>query len=542
MPTPTYYTYSIQNDFLNHIVASDRLSQEISSSNIVIALNYINTSGDSCYINFKDILSDVDKSTLDYLISIHTGQELPNTATPVEITENQSPVPIANLEYSGYYPDPSSYPVESSPPISDAGGNQQIRGPIFTDEGSFRDDFGSDLNKKITGSILFTNGSTKIKGVNTFFISELNSNYYIKYVNDGYANLTQISVINSDTDLDLLKPYDGYTGYGECYKSYWLQTLNLDSSINTNNSIIELNSGTLANASTSVYRKVDYLPVKSNVFSSIYNRNELQCSAIGFLDSPLGGSNYNDVACFYFSGNDNTKVTCCTSCDGYEEIYTVNLPSGLTSENKLFYKIELTYSYVTFLVNNILISKNESHIPKPYTELYFGIATWNYTKIQNQTSLQVDVISILNHDQLQIGGSFLTGEPLPIQIVENSFTLTGILETNSTESDQIIISTIVPNNKMLFITGYCISSEPNSVDGNPIKIGKNDIINEFTSPGKINSNFFRVFRLGNGNLFSEDFSANPRFLGTSNDVIKITVSPNGSLTTKWRATLDYVIR
>lgn len=74
MPTPTKYTYSIATDTANGIVNSTILKNEIASSSIVIALDYIETGGDVLDIWFKDILSVDDKLTLDTVVAGHQGQ------------------------------------------------------------------------------------------------------------------------------------------------------------------------------------------------------------------------------------------------------------------------------------------------------------------------------------------------------------------------------------------------------------------------------------------------------------------------------------
>lgn len=82
------YTYSISTDFPNHKVATDRLLQEIRLSSIVTASDYINSSGDDCDIWFKDTLSSGDKTILDGLIAVHSGEPLPDSVMPVSIQGN----------------------------------------------------------------------------------------------------------------------------------------------------------------------------------------------------------------------------------------------------------------------------------------------------------------------------------------------------------------------------------------------------------------------------------------------------------------------
>lgn len=72
------YTYSIQDDFPQHCVSSDRLSVEIHESAIVTALDGINTMGDVCDIVFKAELSTGDEAVLAALVAAHSGEPLPD--------------------------------------------------------------------------------------------------------------------------------------------------------------------------------------------------------------------------------------------------------------------------------------------------------------------------------------------------------------------------------------------------------------------------------------------------------------------------------
>ena len=81
----TKYTKSIQSDFPNHAVSTDRLTQEIRESAIVTALDYINTDGDDCDIWFKADLSSGDVIILAGVVAAHSGTPLPSNA-PVLIT------------------------------------------------------------------------------------------------------------------------------------------------------------------------------------------------------------------------------------------------------------------------------------------------------------------------------------------------------------------------------------------------------------------------------------------------------------------------
>jgi hypothetical protein len=89
----TKYTYSISQDFPNQKVAPSRLSVEIQESAIVIALDHIDTDGDSCNIWFKDDLSVGDESILSTIVSNHSGEPLPEPATDVVITSVEGNIP-----------------------------------------------------------------------------------------------------------------------------------------------------------------------------------------------------------------------------------------------------------------------------------------------------------------------------------------------------------------------------------------------------------------------------------------------------------------
>lgn len=84
----TKYTYSIQNDTPNHKVDTDRLIQEITTSTITIALDYINTNGDELDIWFKAELSTEEQTELTTIVNNHSGEPLPSSNTPVSIKES----------------------------------------------------------------------------------------------------------------------------------------------------------------------------------------------------------------------------------------------------------------------------------------------------------------------------------------------------------------------------------------------------------------------------------------------------------------------
>jgi hypothetical protein len=80
------YHYSIQGDFPNDVVATDRLTQEIQQAPIVTALDHIDTAGDDCAVFFKAALSAGDETLLSSIVAAHDGIPLPqNVPAPVQL-------------------------------------------------------------------------------------------------------------------------------------------------------------------------------------------------------------------------------------------------------------------------------------------------------------------------------------------------------------------------------------------------------------------------------------------------------------------------
>lgn len=85
----TKYTYSIANDTANGVLAADALKSEYEASSIITALDYISSLGDVLDIYTKDALSTGDKTTLDGVVSNHTGTSLGGDPTPVYIPDDK---------------------------------------------------------------------------------------------------------------------------------------------------------------------------------------------------------------------------------------------------------------------------------------------------------------------------------------------------------------------------------------------------------------------------------------------------------------------
>jgi hypothetical protein len=89
----TKYTYTISTSFPNAKVESTRLTQEIQSSAITIAIERIDTNDDICDIWFKDALSQTDEAILNGLVAVHSGEPIPQPAQPVIVSNS---ITVAN--------------------------------------------------------------------------------------------------------------------------------------------------------------------------------------------------------------------------------------------------------------------------------------------------------------------------------------------------------------------------------------------------------------------------------------------------------------
>jgi len=85
----TKYTYSIVADTLNSIVDIPALSEQVSKSAIIIAIDYINRFGDVLDIYMKDALSGGDETLLNGVVAAHTGVGIAGDPSPVYIPDDK---------------------------------------------------------------------------------------------------------------------------------------------------------------------------------------------------------------------------------------------------------------------------------------------------------------------------------------------------------------------------------------------------------------------------------------------------------------------
>jgi hypothetical protein len=541
------YSYSISTSFPNHTAAPDRLGLEIQQSSIVTAYDHIDTADDTAYIWFKASLSSEDQATLDALVGFHSGEPLPATAQPVFI---DAPTATSGVLGSaparglgGFVPDPSNNPQhpeidEVVSHYADLEGSLVTRGKVFSDEGSFREDFtGASLVLPVTGDLTFTNGSKIVTGTGTIFPDEINRAYYVKLSADGEENWGLVSRVASAT-LVLDGPYTGTSATGAADRSRWVQrSIGSDpGSTSVSGSTLILSSGTGIDGGFSIERYSDYAPISVVFTLSVSQRVSNQTIFFGFRDDPADPKHYCDVQ---MTDTDDTKVTFVTAWDGDEQATTVSLPTGLHTSNSLRYKIDLSIEYCGLMVNGVALARHNNHLPDMYAEMQQCAGISNNGSVTN-TDLEIDTVLFIDHNQIQIGSMF--DSPVPFRVSEDQHTVLGKVVTNSTVNDQVVVSYSVPSGKVMYLIGYRVDNDGN-IDASSVKIGRIPLGTEPISPGSLDGNIFRCFSLSAKSTTGEvDMGSNPRKLGIGGDVVQITVTPTAKTPTTWHAALDFVLR
>jgi len=526
MATPTKYLFSVENDFVNKKVNSDRLKQEILNSSIVISFSHITISGDECEVWFKDILSTEDENILNSIISLHDGSYKPGDYEPA-----------GGIVRQGFYPDFQSFALQDSVKgiQLDSLYNQAIRGAVTTDEGSFRDDFDKDLEHVLTGTVTFTNGSNRISGNGTAFLSELAYYRQVKLEEDDVSCYVEISDVYSDTEAELVEPYSGTSGTGTAVWADWIPIIEGDGSIVQTGTEVWLNSGVENGSRTIIKRAGDYLPMSFGFHAKIGDRIKNQIIRFGALSK-----DETAFAMFEFDGEDPTLVRLRTSNNGVEiEEVVTRLPGGRTSDKYNYYQVDITLTKVSFYCQEGQLEVHNIHIPAPYQDMNCVAEIINTGDTTAETTLYIDVALMCNYNKLEVKNS-TRGEPMPIMVREDTHTVYGVLTSDSTTADQVIVTYEIPEGKTCYVLGYQVDNDGGSAGF--VKVGRNDISAEPLAPGDVDCNVCRAFTLRAERFHGEEWGAVPRFVGLGGDVLKIVVTPKTGTNTKWRASLDLILR
>ena len=452
--------------------------------------------------------------------------------------------PVGGRGTGGYYPAPSCHArgadtSYASPMQLDVTGQVMVRGPIMTDEESFRDDFsGASLTTTLTGTLTFTTSSAAVTGSGTAFMTELDRECYIKLTADGNTAYRRVLEVIDDTHLELDEPY-GTGGSGASVKSFFVPTIGTGGAVSVASSICTIGSGTTNLSETYLARFGDFGPMMLHANLSISQRIANQEFHFGFVDDVLAHGARCEVA---FSGTSNTRVvfrTSSSSAAADTEETTCTLPNGTTTASAQTYEVTLTSRACYLTIDGVKVAEHKKHIPSPYAVMMQHIGWTNTGTPASNSNALIDTWFLQNQNRVEISNGF-EGTVLPVRTTEDTHTLTGTLTTTSNGADLVICSYVVPTGKYLFVVGWTVASYSSTVNGRPVKVGKG-ALTEIGSPGTVDSLVLRTIFLNQKQTYGETYNS-PLYLAAGGETVKIAVTPDGVTSTTWRASLDFVLR
>ena len=378
------------------------------------------------------IIDSVTQSTGLVIKPASTAAVVTDNAAVVSLSPNS---PICGEFQTGFYPDQSVEDDDKAGYIQiDSGGNLMTRGPVFTDEGGFRDPFhGTSITTNI-GTCTFTNGSNAVTGSGTTF-TDLSYGLYVKLTSDSETAFAQIQQIQNDTSLTLTSDYTGSTATAASVMSNWGTITDPSGSITVGSGNATITNGITSGATTYLYLNYDYSPIQ--IVSSIAFSPGVgpgQIVFMGFQDTTGIGNANAQVLVELDSSLAKNQIRFVTSSyatavDAYSQVLT--LPNGWLVTQQLQYKVSLSQTVATLEVGipntgntSVVLSVVNNNIPVPYTILNIIIGLYNSISITSTGTLTVAESYTESSDRVEIGNSF-TGEPIGVNV--QSFPVGAIL-------------------------------------------------------------------------------------------------------------------
>lgn len=460
--------------------------------------------------------------------------------------------PVGGGGTGGFEPDPNAYmplgPDTDGAGIvqQDAWGHVSTRGPVITDEGSFRDSFsGASLYTGLTGTVTVGPGDTTVVGVGTLFLSEIGRQDFFRAAADvGYVLAPQVSRVLSDTELELAEPYGSVGGAGvAAQRSFWHTVTTPGGSLAVANSKVALTVDTTNGAKAEIHRAVDFPPLLVTVRASLSQRIVNQYAEFG-VESASDNLRYPNQVCKVVldgvAAGSIKFVVACSAAAADTVTQTLSLPSGLTTAVDADYTITLTGTVASLAVNGVLLSRVTYNLPNPYGILAAFSRVVNTGVTASNTTLSVEDFAVNNTDILQVANT-ARAEPLGVRNDDEVHRLEGIKQTNSSGTNQVICSAVVPTGRTAFLVGFIVSSDTAGAAGNPIKIGRSPWT-EAAAPGAVDGDIAASFVLPAGQDRTYTVGGAPAWLANAGDTIGVVVNPSAATVTQWRATLFYILR
>lgn len=320
----------------------------------------------------------------------------PVRVDPVGVTEQ----PIAADEVSDYAPAPSGVIGAAVRLTADPSRQLAVRGPILTDEETFRDDFsGSSLTTALTGTVTVTNGSTLVTGSGTTFTTQLDTLKHIRLSAHADSALSRIARIVSDTQLELEAGYTGASGSGAAVWSYWVPSVPTGASVVITNSLAQITASMTNGHRVSIERDTDYLPL-SVMFTATGVGTDVNRVVVLGLEDELGSAEARAVFIF---GAIPTEVLCVSAwaADSYEETQAA-FPGSATTSTANTYEIIISADSVAFKINDVQITNHRIHVPPPYARMKAVAYTLNTATPVVGHTMDVDVVFVQSHNNVDV--------------------------------------------------------------------------------------------------------------------------------------------
>lgn len=319
------------------------------------------------------------------------------------INDLQNPPP-AGLEsdFSPTYSSNSNVPTYAR---FDPDGNTKIRGPILTDEGSYRTNFPNSSLAINIGNLTFTSGSNTVTGSGiTSTINDMHKGCYVYKTSDGPSFALQVINYN-DTAIVLEGPYQGTTGNGPASRQILNSKIAAGITISVTNGQAVASMGTTSGSAFELERDVDILPLIKQTDLSISQRILNQTTQLGFYDDTGAASASRYYAWFVLDGTDSTKVRCessrnpITAPTGNEiQATTVTVPNSKTTAQSMRYKVELLFDRANFWLDGNLVAQHFVCLPLPDDLLTSSLRCTNNAATTSSTIINVNYDSCRNYN------------------------------------------------------------------------------------------------------------------------------------------------
>ena len=431
--------------------------------------------------------------------------------------------------------------TNAGPLVIDSDGSLRARASALTTRQNFRDDFsGASLNTALSGTLTFTAGSVNVTGTGTTFTTQVTRDMYIKLNSDTETAWTKVRAVLSDTSLQLEQGDLGTTGGPAASSSTkWPTRTGSGGSFTVASSIVNVLSGTTSGARTFIFHDLDTAIIHIDFIAlSITQRLATQSGFAGIFDNTASPV---QQAAFIFDGTVNTVVRCRSSfsaaaTDTQETVVT--LPFGLTTNlTTVNYSIDITVNKVIFTIAGAVVATHSYHTPEQWTLMDAAVGIVNTAAAASTTTISTDMALTRTFDQ--VDDSAKTPD-------DEMHYITGFLSTNTTTADQTIVSFTVPTGKVLYLIGFVISNSSTSIQGAPVKVGKNTVTGDPAAPGVLDGNvmYDMFFNVGSSapNIIIMNYGSKPRKLAFAGDVVKMTVTPSGTAVANWRGTLEFILK